>query len=345
MKRIMILALALVTVTVASAQKTTLSGTVGNLPPGAALVISMADGGRLLPVDTITPDAKGHYRIEREVADELFFTISLTQPRGPMVHVILLPKEKVTLDLFYNVDLNFLVITSTKGSQNMRMYQQYNNMVADAAGDEAKQAAIAAGVESLLRENKSELMSAFMVTFFESAFDQYYDLYKAIRDATKPLYPNNGFVRHIDQKVSSVIATGAEAPDIVLPDPDGKERKLSDLRGKVVLIDFWASWCRPCRAENPNVVRLYHKYKDRGFEVFSVSLDQDYNKWVDAIKADGLVWPNHVSDLKGWSSAGGRLYGIMSIPATVLVDSEGRVVARNLRGPQLEQKLKEIFGQ
>ena len=122
-------------------------------------------------------------------------------------------------------------------------------------------------------------------------------------------------------------------------------RRLSDLRGSVVLIDFWASWCRPCRMENPNVVRLYQKYHERGFNIFSVSLDNRRDAWMKAIEDDGLVWPDHVGDLRGWQSAGGRLYGVSSIPATVLLDREGRVLARNLRGQELENKLKEIFEQ
>ena len=134
-----------------------------------------------------------------------------------------------------------------------------------------------------------------------------------------------------------------EAPEIAMSDPDGNTRRLSDLRGKVVLIDFWASWCGPCRRENPNVVKLYQKYHDQGFEIFSVSLDKDGNAWRNTIKADGLTWPNHVSDLQYWQSAAGRLYGISAIPATVLVDREGKIIARNLRGADLDRKLKEIF--
>jgi len=133
------------------------------------------------------------------------------------------------------------------------------------------------------------------------------------------------------------------APEISLTSPEGKEIKLSSLRGKYVLIDFWASWCAPCRQENPNVVRLYNKYKSKGFTVYSVSLDNDAAKWKAAIAADGLVWPNHVSDLLQWNSPMPQLYSFDGIPHTVLVNPEGKIVGTGLRGATLEQKLIELF--
>lgn len=133
------------------------------------------------------------------------------------------------------------------------------------------------------------------------------------------------------------------APEISLKDPNGKIITLSSLKGKIVLVDFWASWCGPCRKENPNVVRLYSKYKDKGFTVFSVSLDEDPSDWKQAIKADGLVWPNHVSDLLGWKTPLTQLYNFESIPHTVLIDRDGKIIATGLRGESLEQKLKEIL--
>ena len=138
------------------------------------------------------------------------------------------------------------------------------------------------------------------------------------------------------------VAVGKEATDFILNDPDGNPIALSSFRGKVLLVDFWASWCGPCRRENPNVVKLYNDFKDKGFEILGVSLDESHDKWIGAIEADELTWP-HVSDLEGWSSAAGKLYGINSIPATVLLDRDGVIVAKNLRGDALRKKLEELY--
>ena len=136
--------------------------------------------------------------------------------------------------------------------------------------------------------------------------------------------------------------TGAEAPLFAGPTPEGEEITLESLRGKIVLIDFWASWCGPCRRENPNVVRLYEQYKDQGFEILGVSLDRSKDRWVKAIADDKLTWL-HLSDLKGWKSKYAQQYGVTSIPQTVLLDREGKILARNLRGPRLAQRLKQVF--
>jgi peroxiredoxin len=146
------------------------------------------------------------------------------------------------------------------------------------------------------------------------------------------------------QLLAAGIGVGLVAPEIALPNPTGKTIKLSSLKGKVVLLDFWASWCKPCRMENPAVVKLYNEYKDKGFTVYSVSLDDQKENWTAAIQTDGLVWPNHVSDLKGWQSAAGATYMVQSIPQTFLIDADGKIIAVGLRSDELAIKLKEIFG-
>lgn len=140
------------------------------------------------------------------------------------------------------------------------------------------------------------------------------------------------------------LGAGKLAPDFEEMKIDGTMMKLSDLRGSVVLLDFWASWCGPCRKENPTVVKAYKKYAEEGFTVMSVSLDKSKPAWEAAIAKDGLVWPNHVSDLKQWSSRVAKLYSVKGIPFTVLIDREGKIIRTKLRGADLEQELHRIFG-
>ncbi|MGD9556102.1 MAG: TlpA family protein disulfide reductase [Mangrovibacterium sp.] len=142
---------------------------------------------------------------------------------------------------------------------------------------------------------------------------------------------------------------GDKAPEISERSLSGEEMKLSALKGKLVLIDFWASWCPPCRRENPTVVAAYHKYKDKsfkkgeGFTVFGVSLDKTKADWENAVKEDSLIWNTHVSDLKGWSSRYASVYGVRSIPSNFLIDGDGTIVAKNLRGRALEETLEQLL--
>jgi len=170
------------------------------------------------------------------------------------------------------------------------------------------------------------------------------DIYEAVASGVLSVYPDFKLAR--DLKIRTTLerklAAGSPAPEIVLPTPEGDLYKLSYLKGNIVLIDFWASWCGPCRKDNPEVVRMYNRFNSKGFEILGVSLDRDKDAWIKAIAKDSLRW-NQVSDLKYWQSEAAQAYGVKSIPHTVLIDRNGLVIARGLRGKALERKLEEIF--
>ena len=326
------------------AQKTTLSGTLTGVPQGTRVVLSIAVNDKLKPVDTVRLDAKNSFKITLKHKEPTLYVLQTSARDGAMCYLMLEPKDKVTVNLAYIPDRRAFFITSCKGSRNVELYRQFNDYLL-AANSQELQAQLPDRIEQLLLANKRILMSAFLVTFFDNNFDSYVPLYMEIRDALVKDYPENFYVKRLSERLSGVVLPGMEAPEIAMPDPEGVERKLSDLRGQVVLIDFWASWCGPCRRENPKVVRLYEKYHDQGFEIYSVSLDKDREAWLKAIRDDHLSWPNHVSELNYWTSSGGKTYGIRAVPSTVLVDREGKVVARNLRGSDLERKLEQLLEQ
>jgi len=197
-------------------------------------------------------------------------------------------------------------------------------------------------ISEKIQKNTSAYASIIAIQGLEP--DKFADTYKALDAGLTKKYPRDKNVLMFHDVVNKMLATtvGQQAPEIVLPSPDGKEIALSSLKGKVVLLDFWASWCGPCRKEMPNVVKAYAKYKSKGFEIYGVSLDKDKDKWLAAIKSDGITWPQ-VSDLQYWNSSVVKLYSIEGIPYTILLDTAGNILAKNLRGSELDKKLAEVL--
>ena len=232
-------------------------------------------------------------------------------------------------------------------------------------------------IKSLVDTVSSPLLAMYLPFQTLGRNGQFLETHKAALARAEAAYPTSDYVTnyksfiqqteaaYAQQMASELIKVGQPAPDISLPDPNGKNYALSELKGQVVLLDFWASWCGPCRRENPNVVKVYEKYKKQGFTVFSVSLDgldtrtktrlndeakidaqmaASKQRWIAAIEKDGLPWEYHVSDLKKWECAPARTYGVRSIPRTFLIDREGKIAAVNLRGADaIERELLKVL--
>jgi len=145
----------------------------------------------------------------------------------------------------------------------------------------------------------------------------------------------------MDQKKDNTWV-GRQAPELTLPDTQGRPVSLSSFKGKYLLVDFWASWCGPCRAENPNVVQAYSEFKNKNFTILGVSLDKEKDPWLEAIRSDRLNW-THVSDLKYWQSKAVEVFQFQGIPFNLLIDPQGKIIAQGLRGDELESKLKEVL--
>lgn len=358
-----------------SGSKYTLDGTIKN---GASKTIYLEklNMQKITVIDTAQVDGSGNFHMS-SAAEKGFYRLRIDNSH---LWLILLEDTAYKAELNYDNPMDYKIhgtalngefeegvkiVTESqiKLQQLKANFQQQQSgatmEVQQKLGMEIEQ--IQQGFENEMKKRAAAAKDPILALYFTSFLgqDRYPEENKRLVERLQKEAPTSSYTKELveqynknlqqvqaqqsSKKMESATTIGAVAPELAFKSPEGKVLKLSDLRGKVVLVDFWASWCRPCRMENPNVVAAYKKFKDKGFAIYSVSLDQNADNWKNAIQQDGLVWAAHVSDLKGWQSEPAHIYGVQAIPAQFLLDKEGKIVAKNLRGEQLEQKLEELL--
>lgn len=349
--------------------QTTISGNIKNPDKdGVAFLVKLdLDKGEHSITDTLKVDENGNYSIEIETTEPVIYVMSIYRQQNAFL--VLEPSQTLTVN-FDGVAGGQVEVKGSEDSELMLQFQQKQAMLQEQylkpamlAYQEAQQAQDQEAMEKAIAEYetqeqevnsqlnefiKTEMKNsiAAFATYIDWDSDSEMELMRQIAENVEKIRPNLSITKAVNAKIERIsrFAIGAVAPDVKALTPDDKEMSLSDLKGKYVLLDFWAAWCGPCRQENPNVVKVFQKYKDKGFTVFGVSLDNAKDKWLQAIEKDQLTW-EHISDLKGWQSAPAAVYGVRSIPANYLLDPEGRIIAKNLRGAALEAKMAEIFAE
>jgi peroxiredoxin len=330
------------------------------------VILSKITDKQLVILDS-TYVAKGSFSFKGETADESelhFITFSTTQPPG--IPIILENGAKLDLNITGTGTYNVTMSGGKYTPEMLKLYNVYTGYEKEMAKFNAEIAALdpssvteevrrntnvryttliqqrSKNIEDFIRNEKATPATYFAVKYLFNKPEP-----RLIMLASKKMgaeLPDSKYTKSMQAAAKQLgpLVEGAMAPDIKLKTPAGDSLALSSLRGKVVLIDFWASWCGPCRRENPNVKKIYEKYKDQGFEIYGVSLDNNASRWNDAIAKDGLTW-KHVSDLAGWQSSAAKLYGVRSIPATFLLDKEGRIYKSGFRSHELEGLLQQLL--
>lgn len=291
-------------------------------------------------LSSATVNDEGQFNLSAAISEENIYQLNLAE--GKYLMLILTPGEQISLKIDGN-NISFPEISGSAQSEKLyntiREYHSYDQKI------EAYRQEMLAEKNAYIK-NFLETDSSLATLFFGDRvpIEPNVEIYRQTIENLKRRYPDNYFVKDLEKRVTShaLLAVNSKMPEIALPNPNGDTLKLSDYQGDVVLVDFWASWCGPCRKSNPHLVELYKKYRAKGFEIFGVSLDRSRDAWINGIKSDNLTWPQ-VSDLQYWNSSVVKEFGISGIPFTVLLDEEGTILAKGLRGQELENALEKIF--
>ena len=326
MKRLAVTAL--VALTLASCQETpkgyVINGEVAGMPEGKIYLKSFRNK---LFFDVDTAEVKdGKFTFKGEVDQPLLFGLATENMDYPVQLFV----ENTTMDVKIGDDGETITV---QNSPVNTVFQENADKVFEDGYD----------IDSLIAKYPDSPAAAFYLYRYFT-YQLPLDDLKTTRARISPALADCPYVKDLDGIIKQLenVQIGKTAPEFSLPDTAGVSVSLSDFRGKYVLLDFWASWCPPCRRENPNVVKAFNEYKDKNFTIIGISLDKDKSKWLKAIADDNLTW-THLSDLKYWDSEIPALYGVRGIPANVLLDPDGVIIAKNITGEDLHQKLKEVI--
>ncbi len=370
-KSLLLLGLAILAFAYNSVANSTIKGFTikaeSNIEPNTLVYLSKVTDTKLVMLDTTRVSAKGQFQFEGDATEEsLLHYITFNKEVPPGIPLVIESGAKLEFDIDKGKVIKFSVSGGKHNESMARLHDLYtsfdlkmlnfNEEVSKISAEEATDQMrndITKRYNELVQGREKEIETFIEkepgspVTYFAVKYLFQRPVPRLILKGSEKLeaeFPGTVYATQLKKEADILGPTieGREAPELNLVTPEGDSLALSSLRGKVVLIDFWASWCGPCRKENPHVKAIYEKYKDKGFEIYGVSLDNNMRQWQAAIAKDGLTW-NHVSDLKGWRSSAAKLYGVRSIPQTFLIDQDGRIIKSGLRSGDLEPLLESIL--